>query len=250
MPATAAPGPTKRDPGAPTHHSDDSQVIASRKLNWLRAGVLGANDGVVAISGLVIGVAASGAGTAAVLTAGLAGLAAGALSMAAGEYVSVSTQRDTEASMLAEEQRGLTEFPAEELDELTAIYESKGLDPELARTVAEQLTAHDALAAHAEAELRIDHRELTNPWHAALASLMAFVAGSILPLLTILLIPGSAAIPLTVAAAALSLALTGWISARLGHSTTGAAIARNVVGGLLAMTITYVIGMLMGTHIA
>jgi len=237
-------------PAAPVHPEDADQASAGRKLNWLRAGVLGANDGVVAISGLVIGVAASGAGTGAVLTAGLAGLAAGALSMAAGEYVSVSTQRDTESAMIAKEQHELANFPDEELDELTAMYVDRGLDAGLARQVATQLTEHDALAAHAEVELKIDHRELTNPWHAAIASLLAFVAGSVLPLLTILLIPGGAAIPLTVTAAALSLALTGWISAWLGHSSAGVAIARNVIGGSLAMVVTYLIGMLVGTHVA
>jgi VIT1/CCC1 family predicted Fe2+/Mn2+ transporter len=231
------------------HPADAERVSASRRLNWLRAGVLGANDGVVAISGLVIGVAASGAGATAVFTAGMAGLAAGALSMAAGEYVSVSTQRDTEAAMLASEQHSLTHFPEDELNELTDMYRAKGLSEDLARAVAVQLTEHDALAAHAEVELRIDHTELTNPWHAAGASLMAFIAGSILPLLTILLIPGPIAIPLTVLAAVLSLALTGWISASLGGAKARVAILRNVIGGVLAMLVTYIIGALVGTHI-
>ncbi|MCL2316893.1 MAG: VIT1/CCC1 transporter family protein, partial [Actinomycetia bacterium] len=183
------------------------------RLNWLRAGVLGANDGIVATSGLVIGVAAAGATAATLLTAGLAGLAAGALSMAAGEYVSVSTQRDTEKALLAKEKYELENFPEAELDELAGMYEAKGLTPDLARSVAVQLTAHDALGAHAETELKIDKEELTNPWHAAVASMFAFVTGSILPLLAILLIPGPARIPVTVVAAALALMLTGWISA-------------------------------------
>ena len=219
------------------------------RLNWLRAGVLGANDGIVAVSGLVIGVAASGAGQMALVTAGLAGLAAGALSMAAGEYVSVSTQRDTESALLTKERFELDNYPDAELVELAGFYVDKGLSPELAQTVAEQLTAHDALAAHAEVELKIDHEDLTNPWHAAGASMGAFIVGSLLPLLAILLIPGTARIPLTVVAAGLALALTGAISAHLGYSKPHTAILRNVIGGLLAMAITYVIGALVGTHV-
>ncbi|MDR0308467.1 MAG: VIT family protein, partial [Coriobacteriales bacterium] len=181
-------------------HSESLEQASSnsRKLNWLRAGVLGANDGIVAISGLVIGVAASGAGRMPLFIAAMAGLAAGALSMAAGEYVSVSTQKDTEAALIAEEQRNLKAFPEDELNELTFFYRSKGLSPELAREVAKQLSERDALAAHAEVELKINHEELTNPWHAAFASLVAFVSGSILPMAAILLITGPMRIPVTV----------------------------------------------------
>ena len=235
---------------APSHPVEMEQAAHNnRRLNWLRAGVLGANDGIVAVSGLVIGVAAAGANQAALLTAGLAGLAAGALSMAAGEYVSVSTQRDTEAALIAKERAELDQFPEAELAELTAMYQAKGLTPDIARTVAVQLSAHDALAAHAEVELKIDHEELTNPWQAAAASIAAFVSGSILPLLAILLIVGPARIPITVAAATLSLGLTGLISATLGQAHPRTAILRNVIGGLLAMGITYLIGILVGTHV-
>ncbi|MDR0783727.1 MAG: VIT family protein [Propionibacteriaceae bacterium] len=234
---------------APVHIDLEQASNNSRRLNWLRAGVLGANDGIVAISGLVIGVAAAGAGQGALLTAGLAGLAAGALSMATGEYVSVSTQRDTEAALIAKEQLELDQFPEAELAELAHFYEAKGLSPQLARTVAQELTANDALAAHAEVELKINHEEFTNPWHAAGASLTAFVAGSILPLAAILLVPDPARIPVTVAAATLSLALTGLISAKLGYAKPYKAIGRNVFGGLLAMTITYLIGILVGTQV-
>ena len=231
--------------------TDVSQAASnSRRLNWLRAGVLGANDGIVAVSGLVIGVAASGANQVTILTAGLAGLAAGALSMAAGEYVSVSTQRDTEKALIEEEKYELEHFPEEELAELAELYAAKGLTPELARTVAEQLTAHDALAAHAESELKFNHEELTNPWHAAGASMLSFVAGSILPLLAILLITTGIRIPITVVAAVVSLALTGYISAKLGHAKPHIAILRNIAGGLLAMAVTYAIGALVGTHVA
>jgi len=235
---------------AKPHAAVEQGANNNRRLNWLRAGVLGANDGIVAVSGLVIGVAAAGGDQAALLTAGLAGLAAGALSMGAGEYVSVSTQRDTEAALLAREQDELDRFPDDELIELTHLYAAKGLSYDLAHTVAKELTAHNALAAHAEVELKIDNEELTNPWHASGASMAAFVTGSILPLLAILLITGPARIPVTVAAAALSLALTGWISAKLGYAKPLTAILRNVIGGLLAMTVTYLIGLLVGTHVA
>jgi len=234
----------------PSHPAAIEQAAHSgERLNWLRAGVLGANDGIVAVSGLVIGVAAAGASQGALLTAGLAGLAAGALSMAAGEYVSVSTQRDTEAALLAKERFELDNYPEAELEELAGFYVEKGLSPDLAHNVAVELTAHDAFAAHVEVELKIDHEELANPWHAAAASIAAFVAGSLLPLLTILLVTGPARIPLTVVAAALALALTGWISAKLGQAIPHVAILRNIGGGLLAMAVTYAIGALVGTHV-
>lgn len=218
-------------------------------LNSLRAGVLGANDGIVSLSGLVIGVAASGASSGAILTAGLAGIAAGALSMAAGEYVSVSTQRDTEKALIAKEMRELAEDPEGELRELAGIYEAKGLQPELAHEVAVQLTAHDALAAHAESELKIDHEEFTSPWHAALASMGAFLTGSIIPVLTIVFIHGHTGIFATVFAAAVALLLTGAVSAHLGDAPKGPAIVRNVVWGLAAMAITYGIGAAVGTQV-
>jgi len=239
-----------RDPQPTPHPSSVEQPVnAGARLNWLRAGVLGANDGIVSVSGLVIGVAAAGAGQGALFTAGMAGLAAGALSMAAGEYVSVSTQRDTESALLAKERWELETYPAEELDELAGFYVEKGLTPDLAHTVAEQLTAHDALAIHAEIELKIDQEDLTNPWQAAAASMASFIVGSILPLLTILLVPGAARIPATVAAVTLALFLTGWVSAKLGNANPLKAVLRNVGGGLLAMAITYGIGALVGTQI-
>ena len=199
-------------------------------LNWLRAGVLGANDGIVS-------------------TAGLAGLAAGAMSMAAGEYVSVSTQRDTEQALLAKERRELQEMPEEELAELAALYEQRGLSPVLAQQVAVELTEHDALAAHAEVELGIDPEELTNPWHAAWASMAAFTVGALLPLLAILLPPIGLRIPLTAVSVVIALALTGWSSARLGGAALRPAIVRNVTGGVLAMAVTYGIGSLVGLGI-
>jgi vacuolar iron transporter family protein len=224
------------------------QGIAAR-LNWLRAGVLGANDGIVSTAGIVIGVAAATTSRTAILTAGLAGLAAGAMSMAAGEYVSVSTQRDTEQALLAKERRELREMPDEELAELTELYRAKGLTPELAHEVAVQLTEHDALGAHAEAELGIDPHDLANPWHAAWASMIAFTVGALLPLLAILLPPVGARIPLTAGSVAVALALTGWASAVLGRARVRPAVVRNVAGGCLAMLVTYGIGSLVGTQV-
>src|SRR3954469_16401013 len=159
----------------------------SQRLNWLRAGVLGANDGVVSTAGLVVGVAGATDSRSALLTAGLAGLLAGSLSMAAGEYVSVSTQRDSEQAALALEREELATTPQAELDELTGLLQDRGISPELAREVAEQLTARDALGAHARVELGIDPDELVNPWHAAWASFVSFTAGALLPLLAIVL---------------------------------------------------------------
>lgn len=228
-------------------HADEphAQGVQGR-LNWLRAGVLGANDGIVSTAGIVMGVAGATSDSTAILVAGVAGLTAGALSMAAGEYVSVSTQRDSELALLEKERRELREEPEEELAELAGLYVEKGLDPGLARQVAQQLSAHDALAAHAEAELGIDPEELTSPAAAALASMVAFTVGALLPLLTITLSPAAARVPVTVVAVAAALALTGWTSARLGYGPAGRAVVRNVVGGLFAMAVTYAVGALVG----
>lgn len=221
-----------------------AQTGFATKLNWLRAGVLGANDGIVSTAGLVVGVAAAASSTSTILTAGIAGISAGAISMAVGEYVSVSTQRDAETALLAQECRELEEDPEDELDQLTAIYHAKGLSAETARQVAEELTAYDAFAAHAEAELGLNPDELTNPWHAAFSSAIAFTLGAMLPLLAILLPPTPARVPVTVVAVLLALALTGSISAWLGGSSRVRAVARVVAGGALAMAVTYGIGQL------
>jgi VIT1/CCC1 family predicted Fe2+/Mn2+ transporter len=218
----------------------------STKLNWLRAGVLGANDGIVSTAGLVVGVAAATVDRAPIFTAGMAGLAAGAVSMALGEYVSVSTQRDTERALLAKERTELAETPEAELAELAGLYEDKGLSPATALTVAKELTEHDAFAAHADAELGIDPNELTNPWHAAGSSAVAFTIGALLPLIAILVTPATVRIPVTFVAVLLALALTGSISARLGGSRPGRAMVRVVLGGALAMVVTYAIGQLFG----
>jgi VIT1/CCC1 family predicted Fe2+/Mn2+ transporter len=180
-----------------------------------------------------------------IFVAGLAGLIAGALSMAAGEYVSVSTQRDTERALLAKERRELDEEPEEELAELAGLYVAKGLSEETARQVALELTEHDALAAHAEVELGIDPDELTNPWHAAGASMVAFTVGALLPMLMILL-PSAWRVGATAVSVAIALALTGFLSARFAEADVRRAIIRNVVGGVLAMAVTYGIGSLVG----
>jgi len=216
----------------------------SQRLNWLRAGVLGANDGIVSVAGLVVGVAGATTAPGPILTAGIAGLVAGAVSMALGEYVSVSSQRDTERTLLAKERAELEEYPEEELDELAALYRAKGLSATTAQQVAEELTA---FAAHVDAELGIDPDALTNPWHAAGASAVAFVVGALLPLLAILLPPASARVAVTFAVVLLALAITGALSAAIGGAQRGPAVTRLVVGGALAMAVTYGVGQLVGT---
>ncbi|MBF6063600.1 VIT family protein [Nocardia terpenica] len=230
----------------PHPHEPHTEGLGA-KLNWLRAGVLGANDGIVSTAGLVVGVAAATTSRGPILTAGLAGLVAGAMSMAVGEYVSVSTQRDSERALLSKERRELAEEPEYELRELAQIYRAKGLSPETARQVAQELTTHDAFAAHAEAELGLDPEDLTNPWQAAMSSAISFTLGALLPLAAILLLPASWRIPITFAAVLAALALTGSVSARLGGSSRGRAVLRVVIGGALAMAITYGIGQLAGT---
>ncbi|MFC9928295.1 VIT family protein [Streptomyces sp. NPDC127190] len=229
----------------PTHDETHGGALGSR-LNWLRAAVLGANDGIVSTAGLVVGVAGATQSRAALLTAGLAGLLAGSMSMAAGEYVSVSTQRDSELAALAVEKRELHEQPEAELDELTRLLEDRGLSRAVAREAAEQLTARDALRAHARVELGIDPEELTNPWHAAWASFLAFTVGALLPLLAIVLPPADWRLPVTVGCVLAALVLTGWSSARLGAAAPGRAVLRNVLGGALAMAVTYAAGRLLG----
>ena len=228
-------------------HPDEPHTSGlSQRLNWLRAGVLGANDGIVSTAGLVVGVAGATLSSGPIATAGVAGLVAGAVSMALGEYVSVSSQRDTERALLAKERTELAEFPDQELDELTAIYQAKGLTQDTARQVALELTAQDAFAAHADAELRIDPDALTNPWHAAGASALAFTIGSLLPLSAILLPPPNLRVAVTFIAVIFALAVTGALSAKLGSASITRAVARLVGGGAVAMVVTFGIGQLVG----
>ncbi|MGZ5410851.1 MAG: VIT1/CCC1 transporter family protein, partial [Aeromicrobium sp.] len=205
------------------------------------------NDGIVSVASLVVGVAGATTDTPALLIAGVAGLVGGAISMALGEYVSVSSQRDSERALIEKETRELLEMPEEELDELTSLYRARGLTDATARQVAVELTAHDALAAHLEVELHIDRDDLVSPWQAALSSAVAFTLGALLPLLTILLLPPALKIPMTFVAVLIALAITGTVSAHLGGSGKARATLRLVIGGALALAVTWGIGTLLGT---
>jgi vacuolar iron transporter family protein len=233
------------DPDEP-HHDEPHHGNIAQRLNWLRAGVLGANDGIVSTAGIVLGVAGATASRTTIVTAGVAGLTAGAMSMAVGEYVSVSSQRDTERALLAKEGHELRETPEEELVELTDLYAVKGLSHKLAAEVAEQLTAHDALAAHAEVELGINPGNLTSPWHAVFASFVAFALGALLPLVAIAVPPPHLRVPVTVVAVLTALGLTGIAAARLGEAPLARPFWRNVIGGMVAMAVTFGIGTLVG----
>lgn len=232
---------------APALHADEPHRggIAQR-LNWLRAGVLGANDGIVSVAAIVVGVAGATSSTGPILTAGVAGLVGGAISMALGEYVSVSSQSDSEKALIAKERAELRDMPAEELDELTALYRAKGLSESTASQVAIELTEHDALAAHLSIELNIDQDDVVSPWHAAAASAAAFTIGAILPMLAILLPPADWRIPVTFVAVLLALAVTGTLSATIGGSSRLRATLRVVIGGALALAATYGVGVLLG----
>lgn len=216
------------------------------RLNWLRAAVLGANDGIVSTASVLVGVAGASNSFSLILTAGVAALTAGALSMAVGEYVSVSTQRDTEKALLDKERSELETVPDAELAELATLYMAKGLSSATARTVAEELTAHDAFAAHAEAELGIDPTQLASPWKAALASAAAFLFGALIPLIAILLPPAPLRVPVTFIAVVAALIITGTLSAQAGGARKATAIVRVVLGGVFAMAVTFGIGKLFG----
>ena len=216
----------------------------SERAGWLRAAVLGANDGIVSIAGLVVGVAASGAGQDSVLMSGIAGMVAGAMSMAAGEYVSVQSQADTEHADLAKEKRELAEDPESELFELTGIYVRRGLQPELARQVAEQLTAHDALGSHARDELGITDTLRARPVQAALASAAAFAVGALLPLAAVLLSPPARIEAITIAATLAGLGVSGALAAWAGGAAVARGAGRVVFWGALAMAAASLIGRL------
>jgi len=235
--------------GEATHSGEAHAGGTAGRLNWLRAGVLGANDGIVSVAGIVVGVAGATPARAPIFTAGLAGLVAGAVSMSLGEYVSVSSQRDSETAQLAKERHELASTPEQELAELTAIYQAKGLSADTAHTVAAELTAHDALAAHLDAELKLDPDDLANPVQAAGASALAFTLGALLPLIAILLPPVPWRVPVTVTAVLIALAVAGVISARLGGSSPRRALIRVVIGGAAGLALTYAIGHLFGTAI-
>jgi vacuolar iron transporter family protein len=235
--------------GRATHPAEPHAGATAGRLNWLRAGVLGANDGIVSVAGIVVGVAGATSARGPIFTAGLAGLVAGAVSMALGEYVSVSSQRDSELAELAQEKRELADTPEAELAELIALYEAKGLSASTARTVAAELTAQNALAAHLDAELHIDPDDLASPFQAAAASALSFTFGALLPLVAILLPPALLRVPVTIVAVLIALGLAGALSARIGGSNIRRAVLRVVVGGALGLAFTYGVGHLFGTAI-
>jgi VIT1/CCC1 family predicted Fe2+/Mn2+ transporter len=219
------------------------------KLNWLRAGVLGANDGIVSIAALLVGVAAATQALEPLIIAGVAGLAAGAISMGLGEYVSVSSQRDSELSLIAKEKQELIDQPEVELAELATLYEHKGLSAATAKLVAQELTDHDPIRAHLEAELNILESHIVNPWAAALSSIVSFLAGALLPFLSVLLAAPDFRIAATVAASLIALGATGAAGAYLGGSRILPAVIRVIIGGALALAVTWGIGTLLGTSV-
>jgi VIT1/CCC1 family predicted Fe2+/Mn2+ transporter len=235
----------------PGHQQESRETVGfgglGAKLNWLRAAVLGDNDGVVSGSGITIGVAAADpTNLHAIMVAGVAGLLAGASAMAMGEYVSVSSQRDTEEALIAKERHDLEHTPVEEFDELVDVYRGQGLSEATARTVVLELTAHNTLAAHLRAEYGVHQEELTTPWHAAIASAVSFTAGFVLPLTSMLICPPGLRIPVTVIVGLVGLLITGWTSAVISGSPKTRPIVRNVIGGSLAMLLTWSISRFFG----
>lgn len=216
------------------------------RLNWLRASVLGANDGIVSIAGLVLGVAGATTSSIVILTAGVAGTIAGAISMAAGEYVSVSSSRDLEKALIDRERKELKESPEKELEELATLYQAKGLTKETAHLVAGELTARDPFAAHVDIELGIDPNNLTNPWHAAFASCISFLVGAVIPLIAIILPPENVRIPVAFTAILVALIIAGFLSGKVSGANITRATIRIVIGGALAMAVTYEVGKLFG----
>ena len=247
---------TMTEPNSPELDSTIASLEFQRstmaaKLNWLRAGVLGANDGIMSTSGLILGVAASpGVSSGTILIAGVAAVVAGSISMAGGEYTSVSAQRDSEKAALVVERQELIDNPEGELRELAWFYEQKGMSPELAIQVAQELTNKDALKAHAEAELGIDSDHHVSPTQAALSSFVAFAVGGLLPLLAVIGPWTEYRIQATVGSVVLALILTGFVGAKIGGAKPARGIVRNLFVSMLTMGVTYIIGHLVGTNIA
>jgi VIT1/CCC1 family predicted Fe2+/Mn2+ transporter len=231
----------------PSAHPEEPHK--SHRGNWLRASVLGVDDGIVSVASIMLGVSSAHASSSIILTAGIAGLVAGALSMAMGEYVSVSSQRDSEKADIKMETRSLKDNPDEELAELAAIYEQRGLDSKLAKTVAEQLHAHDAISAHLRDEIGIDGNSLAKPIQAALASATAFSIGAAVPIIAALTVTGSATVWAVVIASLVALGISGAIGAFLGGGNRLWAAARVFIGGGVAMAITALIGHIIGRSI-
>lgn len=222
----------------------------SHRAAWLRAAVLGMNDGVVSTSSLMLGVLAASSGNiGVVLTAGVAGLVAGALSMAAGEYVSVSSQRDSELSDIEIEKRSLSENPEKELEELAQFYQKRGLDADLARQVAHQLHEHDAVDAHIQTELGISHSELANPMQAAIASAVAFAVGALVPIMAAVFSSENDGVWVISIISLLALFASGAVGAAIGGGHKTKAALRVFIGGGLAMAITFAIGHIIGASV-
>ncbi|MDR2256626.1 MAG: VIT family protein [Arthrobacter sp.] len=239
--------PTRQ--AGPHEEEHGAEGLAS-KLNWLRAGVLGANDGIVSVAAVVVGVAGATPEVAPIVVAGAAAVVGGAISMALGEYVSVSSQRDAQRALVAKEREELASMPEEELEELTQLYEAKGLSRATAEAVAQELTERDALRAHLETELHIDEDDIPSPWAAAAASAVAFLVGAALPFLMAILLPPAVRIPATFVAVLVALGLTGAVGAYLGGAKGTRAAVRTIVGGALALAVTWGIGAWLGTGIA
>lgn len=233
-------------PEASGHPDEPHAAGISQRLNWLRAGVLGANDGIVSTAAVVVGVAGATAEVMPVLLAGSAALVGGAISMALGEYVSVSSQRDTERALIEKERGELAADPEAEFAELVGLYRDQGLSEQTAVQVARELTERDALRAHLAAELHIDQDDVVSPWTAAIASAVAFTTGALLPMATILLLPHPMRLVWTFVAVLVALAVTGYLAAWIGGARRGRAILRTVVGGALALGATFLVGSLFG----
>lgn len=228
------------------HFREPHDARHGSRLNWLRAGVLGANDGIVSVAALLLGVIATGAGEGAILAAGLASLIAGAVSMALGEYVSVSAQRDSEKMLVDKERTELTELPAEEESELAAILTGYGMSEETARQAATEIHGADALPAHLRLELGIDPEELTSPVAAAISSAAAFTLGALLPLLAVLIVPSTWATWTVTGVTLVALLLTGYISATLAGTSRLRSCLRLLIGGAAGLALTYLAGTLFG----
>ncbi|MFC0582924.1 VIT1/CCC1 transporter family protein [Micrococcoides hystricis] len=229
-------------------HPDEPHGEAeyAAKLNKLRAGVLGANDGIVSVAATLVGVAGATSDSGAIFIAGTAAIVGGAVSMAMGEYVSVSSSSDSQKALIAKEKHELATMPDEELEELTQLYQAEGLSRETAQLVAEELTAKDPLRAHLRMELDITEDDVASPWAAAWASAGAFLIGALIPMLAIMLLRDSVRIPGTFVATLVALALTGWSGAKLGQAPPLRPTLRTVIGGALALLVTYLVGTLIG----
>lgn len=232
--------------GSSQHLDEPHRARLAQRLNWLRAGVLGANDGIVSTAAVVVGVASAIAGALPVLLAGSAALVGGAVSMALGEYVSVSSQRDTEHALIEKERGELAADPDAEFIELVGLFEARGLSRETATLAASELTMKDALAAHLAVELNIDQDDVVSPWHAAFASAVAFILGALLPMATVLFLPHPERIVWTFVATLLALAITGYVAAWIGGARRWRAVLRTVIGGALALGATFLVGTLIG----